>query len=60
MQAGGLQEEAAPAVSPEPALTVRRMYTPEQTGHADMLAGGTGAVADKIIELLRSRGLVKG
>ncbi len=60
MQAGGLQEEAVPGGSPEPALTVRRMYTPEQAGHADMLAGGTGPVADKIIELLRSRGLVKG
>ncbi len=60
MQAGALPEEAVPGASPEPALTVRRMYTPEQTGHAEMLAGGTGPVADKIIELLRSRGLVKG
>jgi electron transfer flavoprotein beta subunit len=60
MQAGGLLEVAAPAGSPEPALTVRRMYAPEQAGHAEMLAGSTGSVADKIIELLRSRGLAKG
>ena len=60
MQAGDLLEAAAPPGGPEPALTVRRMYTPEQAGHAEMLAGGTGPVADKIIELLRSRGLVKG
>ncbi len=60
MQAGGVQQVTVPAASPQPALTVRRMYTPEQAGHAEMLAGSTGSVADKIIELLRSRGLVKG
>jgi electron transfer flavoprotein beta subunit len=60
MQAGGLQEVAAPAASQQPALTVRRMSTPEQAGHAEMLAGDTDSVADKIIELLRSRGLAKG
>jgi electron transfer flavoprotein alpha/beta subunit len=60
MQAGGLQEVAVPAASQQPALTVRRMYTPEQAGHAEMLTGSTDSVADQIIELLRSRGLVKG
>lgn len=60
MQAGGLQEVAAPAAAGEPALRVRRMYAPEQTGHAQMLTGSTDSVADQIIELLRSRGLVKG
>jgi len=59
-QAGGIEEVTVPAASTQPALTVRRMYTPEQTGHAQMLTGGTGPVADQIIELLRSRGLVKG
>jgi electron transfer flavoprotein beta subunit len=60
MQAGGLVEVAVSAASRQPALTVRRMYTPEQAGRAEMLAGGTDSVADQIIELLRSRGLVKG
>jgi electron transfer flavoprotein beta subunit len=60
MQAGVLQEVAVPAAGPEPALTVRRMYMPEQAGHAEMLVGSTDSVADQIIELLRSRGLVKG
>lgn len=60
MQAGLLEEVPAPAVSPEPGLAVRRMYAPQQAGRAEMLAGGTDAVADQIIELLRSRGLVKG
>lgn len=50
----------APVASAVTGLTVRRMYAPEQTGHAEMLAGGTDAVADKITELLRSRGLAKG
>lgn len=60
MQAGGVQEAEVPAVGQEPGLTVRRMYAPEQAGHAQMLTGGTDAVAGQIIELLRSRGLVKG
>ena len=60
MQAGGLQEVTVQAGNLEPGLTIRRMYTPEKTGHAEMLEGGADAVADKVIELLRSRGLVKG
>jgi electron transfer flavoprotein beta subunit len=60
MQAGGVQEAASVAVGAVPGLVVRRMYAPEQAGHAQMLTGGTDAVADQIIELLRSRGLVKG
>lgn len=60
MQAGGVQEAASSVAGAEPGLVVRRMYAPEQAGHAQMLTGGTDAVADQIIELLRSRGLVKG
>ena len=60
MQAGGIQDAAVPAVSPAPGLTVRRMYAPQRAGHAEMLQGSAESVADKIIELLRSRGLVKG
>jgi electron transfer flavoprotein beta subunit len=60
MQAGGVLAAAAAPAAAEPGLVVRRMYAPEQAGHAQMLSGGTDAVADQIIELLRSRGLVKG
>ncbi|MGO9335451.1 MAG: electron transfer flavoprotein subunit beta/FixA family protein [Acidimicrobiales bacterium] len=59
-QAGGLTELA---VSPPPAgdgLVLRRMHRPEATGHAEMLTGGAGDVADQIVGLLRARGLVKG
>jgi electron transfer flavoprotein beta subunit len=57
-QAGGLVEEE---IDPPPAasgLTVRRMYPPEQTDHAEMLTGSDEDVAGRIIELLRERGLV--
>lgn len=61
MQAGGLQEVPAPEPSaswPE-GMTVRRLYPPEKSGHAEMLTGSPGEVAEKIVELLRARGLVK-
>ncbi len=57
-QAGGL-EEVPTEVSGGSGLTVRRLYAPESTDHAEMLEGSADEVADKIIELLRSRGLIK-
>ncbi|NKQ54381.1 electron transfer flavoprotein subunit beta/FixA family protein [Amycolatopsis sp. K13G38] len=58
MQAGGLREVTVGAAE-SPGLPVRRMYRPEQTGHAEMFSGSTEDVAGKIIELLRERGIVK-
>lgn len=58
-QAGGLTEAAVQPLDSQPALTVRRMYAPESTSHAEMLDGEPEEVADKIIALLRGRGLVK-
>lgn len=60
MGAAAIAQAPAAAATTGPALTVRRMYAPEAAGHAEMLDGGTEAVADKVIELLRSRGLLKG
>ncbi len=60
MQAGGLREAETTAVAAGPGLTVRRMHRPEASGHAEMLAGGADEVAEKIADLLRARGLVKG
>lgn len=60
MQAGGLREVGIPDASAESGLKVRRMYRPEVTSHAEMLTGSTEDVADKIIELLRERGLIRG
>lgn len=59
MQAGGVREVTVSAQATGSGLTVRRMYPPEATGHAEMLAGDTEDVAAKIIELLRERGIVK-
>lgn len=61
MQAGGLDEVAASS-DPQgwPAgMTIKRLFPPEKTGRAEMIEGDADAVADRIIEILRSRGLVK-
>lgn len=60
MQAGSLEEATVTPEASSPGLEVRRMYPPEQTSHAQMLEGDVNAVADRIVELLRARGLVKG
>jgi electron transfer flavoprotein beta subunit len=60
MQAGGLREVA---VEPPPAArapAVRRMFRPEQAGHAQMLTGSADDVAEAIADLLRARGLAQG
>lgn len=58
MQAGGLEEVPASAPSASSGITVRKMYKPESAGHAEMIKGSAEEVADKIVELLRSRGLI--
>lgn len=60
MQAGGIEEAPASPVGADGGLKIRRMYAPEQTSHAEMLTGSVDEVADKIVELLSARGLVKG
>lgn len=62
-QAGGIEE--APVDAPVEAgsgsgIEVRRLYAPEKGGGAEMLTGGADDVAERIAEILRSRGLVKG
>jgi electron transfer flavoprotein beta subunit len=60
MQAGGLGSAAVSVAPADSGLKVRRMYPPETTSHAEMLTGSPSDVAARIVELLRSRGLVKG
>jgi electron transfer flavoprotein beta subunit len=60
MQAGGLTELEVSPPAAGGGVVVRRMHLPEATGHADMLTGGAVDVADRIVGLLRERGLVKG
>jgi electron transfer flavoprotein beta subunit len=60
MQSGGLGEVAVTPSAASAGLVVRRMHTPESTGQAEMLAGSPADVADRIVGLLKERGLVKG
>lgn len=57
-QDGELVEHDAESAAGASGLTVRRLYTPEVTGHAEMLEGGEDDVAARIIELVRQRGLI--
>jgi electron transfer flavoprotein beta subunit len=38
--------------------TVRKMAPPVSTGHAEMIEGDAGAVAERIIEIIKERGLL--
>lgn len=57
MSAGGLEEVAA-APAPGSRRGLRRLFPPERSSHAEMLEGEAGEVAERIVEILRSRGLV--
>lgn len=57
MQEGTIEEHEAAASSADPGITVRRLYEPEQAGHAEMLTGSADEVAGRIVELIRARGL---
>jgi electron transfer flavoprotein beta subunit len=59
MQEGGIDEQPSPEVVAEPGITVRRLYAPESTSHAEMLSGDADAVAARIVEIIRERGVVK-
>ncbi len=54
-----IEERPAAEVGAEPGITVRRMYAPESTAHAEMLSGDADAVATRIIEIIKERGAVK-
>jgi electron transfer flavoprotein beta subunit len=59
MQEGGIEERPAATVETGTGLTVRRMYAPQSTSHAEMLAGDAEAVAARILEIIRERGVLK-
>jgi len=40
-------------------ISVRRMFKPESTGHAEMLEGDTDEIVDRVIEILRERGIMR-
>lgn len=59
MQAAGVEQADAPDVDASTGTIVRRLYAPESTSHAEMLEGEAEAVAARILEIVRERGLVK-
>lgn len=59
MQEGGIEEVDAPEVEAETGMTVRRLFAPEATSHAEMLEGDGEAIATRIHEIIRERGFAK-
>jgi len=59
MQEGSIEEVQVAEEGADAGLRVRRLYAPEASGHAEMLDGDVGEVAERILELLRTRGLLK-
>jgi electron transfer flavoprotein beta subunit len=57
MQEGGIEERPAADVSVDSGVTVRRLYAPESTSHAEMLSGGAEAVAKRIVQIIREQGV---
>jgi electron transfer flavoprotein beta subunit len=50
-------EEIAATTPAGASISVRRMFKPESTEHAEMLEGDTDEIVDRIIEILRERGI---
>lgn len=57
MQEGTIEEREAPAAAAESGISVRRLYEPERADQAEMLTGSADEVAERIVELIRARGL---
>ena len=58
-QAGGIEEVEVSKPGAGAGITIRRLFAPEKTGHAEMLTGSPEDVADRILDLIRSKGLLK-
>lgn len=58
-QAGGIEEVSTSPAGNGAGIEVRRLFAPEKAGHAEMLTGSPEDVADRILDLIRSKGLLK-
>jgi len=58
-QAGGIEEVTVSPAGSGAGIEVRRLFAPEKAGHAEMLTGSPEDVADRILDLIRSKGLLK-
>ncbi|MGC8513943.1 MAG: electron transfer flavoprotein subunit beta/FixA family protein [Acidimicrobiales bacterium] len=61
ISAGGLAsvEARGKPTGPADGVELLRLYPPEKAGRAEMLSGDAPAVAERIVEILASKGLVK-
>lgn len=50
-------EEVETVVTAGAGISVRRMFKPESSEHAEMLEGDTDAIVERIVEILRERGI---
>ncbi len=57
ISAGGIEEQAS-SVIPAEAISVRRLFTPPSSSHAEMLAGDADAVAERLAAILADHGIV--
>jgi electron transfer flavoprotein beta subunit len=58
MRSGRIEEIEAADVAGEPEILVGAMSAPESATHAEMIQGGVQQVAEKLVALLRDRGVV--
>ncbi len=58
MKEATIEEIEVDALPDAPAAPVRRMFIPEVTGRAEILEGDEGTIAEKIVEILRERGIL--
>ena len=59
MQEAAIDEHPAADGADESGITIRRMYVPESTSHAEMLGDDAEAVAARIVEIMRQRGVLR-
>jgi electron transfer flavoprotein beta subunit len=59
MKTSQFEEQAVAAPSPDPLLSVCRLYPPASGSHAEMLTGSETEVAGRIAQILAEKGLVK-
>jgi electron transfer flavoprotein beta subunit len=58
MKTASIEEIEAPTPAGA-GIAVRRMFKPESTEHAEMLEGDVDEIVDRIIEILRERGMMR-
>lgn len=60
MQTQTIEQVEVSDLDLSPGGKVRRLYPPESKGQAEMLTGSPAEIAEKIVELIRAKGLVRG